>query len=82
MQETQEMQVHPWVMKIPWRRKWQPTPVFLPGKIPWTEEPGGAIVHGVAQSRTQWRTHAETFISTYILKHYMISLSYYNFSKT
>ena len=26
--------------KIPWRRKWQPTPVFLPGKIPWTEEPG------------------------------------------
>ena len=21
-----------WVMKIPWRRKWQPTPVFLPGK--------------------------------------------------
>ena len=22
----------PWVWKIPWRRKWQPTPVFLPGK--------------------------------------------------
>ena len=22
----------PWVGKIPWRRKWQPTPVFLPGK--------------------------------------------------
>ena len=21
-----------WVRKIPWRRKWQPTPVFLPGK--------------------------------------------------
>ena len=21
----------PWVGKIPWRRKWQPTPVFLPG---------------------------------------------------
>ena len=31
----------PRVVKIPWRRKWQPTPVFLPGKIPWTEEPGG-----------------------------------------
>ena len=26
--------------KIPWRRAWQPTPVFLPGKFPWTEEPG------------------------------------------
>ena len=22
----------PWVGKIPWRRKWQPTLVFLPGK--------------------------------------------------
>ena len=21
----------PWVGKIPWRREWQPTPVFLPG---------------------------------------------------
>ena len=21
-----------WVKKIPWRRKWQPTPVVLPGK--------------------------------------------------
>ena len=35
---------YPWVGKIPWRRKWQPTPVFLPG------EPHGAwlaIVHRV-----------------------------------
>ena len=23
----------PWVRKIPWRRKWQPTPVFLSGKF-------------------------------------------------
>ena len=23
---------HPWVGKIPWRKKWQPTPVFLPGE--------------------------------------------------
>ena len=22
----------PWVGKIPWRREWQPTSVFLPGK--------------------------------------------------
>jgi len=22
----------PWIGKIPWRRTWQPTPVFLPGK--------------------------------------------------
>ena len=23
---------NPWVGKIPWRRKWQSTPVFLPGE--------------------------------------------------
>ena len=28
----QETRVYLWVGKIPWRRKWQPTPVFLPGK--------------------------------------------------
>ena len=22
----------PWVGKIPWRRAWQPSPVFLPGE--------------------------------------------------
>ena len=31
----------PWVGEMPWRREWQPTPVFLPGEPPWTEEPGG-----------------------------------------
>ena len=31
----------PGVEKIQWRRAWQPTLVFLPGEIPWTEEPGG-----------------------------------------
>ena len=29
----------PWVGNIPWRRKWQPTPVFLPGDS--QEESGG-----------------------------------------
>ena len=24
---------NPWVRKFPWRRKWQPTPTFLPGKF-------------------------------------------------
>ena len=31
---------NPWVGKIPWRRTWQPTPVFLPGESPWAEKPG------------------------------------------
>ena len=31
----------PWVRKIPWRKKWQPSPVLCPWRIPWTKEPGG-----------------------------------------
>ena len=30
----------PWVGKIPLRRAWQPTAVFLPGESPWKEEHG------------------------------------------
>ena len=30
----QKMWVQPLAGKIPWSRKWQPTPVFLPGKSP------------------------------------------------
>ena len=41
----------------PWRKAWQPTPVFLPGESPWTEEPGevgvGFTAHGVAKSWTR-----------------------------
>ena len=33
-----------------WRRKWQTTPVFLPGKITWTEEPGGLQSMGFQRS--------------------------------
>ena len=35
--------------KIPWRRAWQPIPVFLPGEPPWTEE------HGRLQSTVSHR---------------------------
>ena len=31
---------NPWVRKIPWKKKWQATPLFFPGEFPWTEEPG------------------------------------------
>ena len=38
----------PW-LKIPWRRKWQPTPVFFAWGIPWTEEPRGLQATGVTK---------------------------------
>ena len=35
----------------PWKRKWQPTPIFLPGKIPWTEESCGLQSMGPQRAR-------------------------------
>ena len=32
VQEPQKTWVHPWVVEIPWRWAWQPTPVSLPGE--------------------------------------------------
>ena len=46
---------HPWVEKIPWRRKWQPTPVFFSGKS-MDRGTWWATVHSIAKSRT-WLRH-------------------------
>ena len=42
----------PWAWKIPWRRAWEPTPVFLPGESHGQKSPV-ATVHGVTQSQTR-----------------------------
>ena len=52
----------PWVGKIPWRRAWQPIPVFLPGESPWTEEPGRLQSMGSERVRHDWVTKHSTAI--------------------
>ena len=37
-----------------WRRKWQPTPVFLPGESPGTREPGGLLSLGSHRVGHNW----------------------------
>ena len=49
-------QFDPWVRKMPWRRKWQPTPVFLPEVSPWTEKPGGLYPMGSQRAGHDWVT--------------------------
>ena len=43
----------PWVGKILWRRKWQPTPVCLLGN-PMVRETWWATVHGITRVRHDW----------------------------
>ena len=48
----------PWVRKIPWRRKWQPTPVFLPGESHGQRSLEGYSPWGCKESdTTEWLTH-------------------------
>ena len=74
----------PWVGMIPWRRKWQPTPVSLPGKShgqrslvgygPW----GRRVGHDWAHTHTDWNPYSHTLglkESHYSVIHWLL-LSY------
>ena len=59
-----------WVGKISWKRKWQPTPVFLPGKCH-GQSGWWATVQGIAESQIQLsaRVRARTHTHTLCKKH-------------
>ena len=48
----------PWVRKISWRRKWQPTPVFLPGKSHGWRSLVGYSPWGRKESNTTEQLHS------------------------
>ena len=56
----------PWVEKISWRRKWQPTPVFLPGESRGWRSLVGYSPRGRKESDTTERLHFHF--------HYILSL--------
>ena len=61
MQEILASQVWSWFGMIPWRRAWQPTPVFLPRESPWSEEPGRLQSTRSQRVRYDWaRMHEHT----------------------
>ena len=57
----------PWVGKIPWRRKWQPTPVFLPGKSHGRRSLVGYSPWGRKESDTTERLHFVLFLHSGLL---------------
>ena len=52
---------NPWVRKIPWRREWQPTPVFLPGEFRGQRSLVGYSQWGHKESDTTEVTAQKTF---------------------
>ena len=59
---------NPWVRKIPWRRKWQPTPVFLPGKFHGQKSLVGCSPWSHKESdTTEWVTLVMTLVTPQLL---------------
>ena len=69
---------NPWVRKIPWSRKWQPTPVFLPG-ICLDRGAWWAIVHRVTESWTQLSDWAYT-LSMFIVPSFTQMVTYHTYA--
>ena len=84
----QQTQFDPWVRTLPWRRKWQATPVCLPGKLPWTEVPGGLQFMELQRTRHDWVTEhvkANNFVECSkwrISKKWIIPFSRWQMSNT
>ena len=49
-----DLRFNPSVGKIPWRRAWQPNPVFFPEESPWTEEPSWVRHDWVTKNTTMY----------------------------
>ena len=68
MQEVQEIQILSLGQEDPLEEEWQPTPVFLPGLIPWTAKPGRLQSMGLQRVRHDWSdwTCTHSYTHTYI----------------
>ena len=71
----------PWIGKIPWRKKWQLTPVFLPGKSHGQRSlPGGCVHKGLGTN--EWLSCSHQYLSIpFKTSHFksLISLEDYGF---
>ena len=59
---------NPWVRKIPWHRRWQPTSAFLSGKFHGQRRLAGYSQRGCKRVRHNWateRAHAHTHTHTH-----------------
>ena len=55
---------YPWVRKVPWRRAWHPTPVFLPGKSHEHRSLVGCSPWGLKESTAEWLTLSLATVAT------------------
>ena len=77
MQEIWRHMFDPWVRKIPCNRKWQHTPVILPGKFHGQRNLVNCVVHEVVKSQTRLCTHHLSCYVADLIKDKRLILSIY-----
>ena len=73
----------PWVRKVPWRRKWQPTPLFLLGKSN-GQRSRGATVHGVikdSDTTEQLNNNEHDLLLSNSFEKHLTSVIFYEFQE-
>ena len=60
---------HPWVRKIPWRREWQPTPLFLPGESHGQRNLAGYSPRCLKRGEHNWGTKQQLHLSSDTFEH-------------
>ena len=72
---------NPWVRKIPWRKEWQPIPVFLPGKFQGQRNLVGYSPWVCKESdMTEWLTPQPLNIETHIYS--KLGTQFHGFTRT
>ena len=71
----------PWVRKIPWRRKWQPTLVFLPGKFQGQRSLVGCSPWGRKELNTPERLNMQHTQRSMISRKQSFSYCFFNFNR-
>ena len=68
-----------WVRKISWRRKWQPTPVFLPGKSHGQRSLVGYSPRGRKESYTAEQLHFHFGFFAVLVAVFIIIIYFFRF---
>jgi len=67
---------NPWVGKIPWRRKWQPTPVILSGESHGQRSPVGYSPKGCCEELDMTETEHRTKICSICRQNFQLCQKY------
>ncbi|KAB0364392.1 hypothetical protein FD754_008548 [Muntiacus muntjak] len=67
------MWLYHWVGKIPWRKKWQPTPLLLPEKSHGQRSPGELQSMGLQELDKTEHTYTHTHTHTHTIRGRLIS---------